>query len=110
MSKVSKNRLKMIDSAFWSEAEKLNLTSDRRFLDAVDAYEYQTKLIAGLREKIGDQYQIPTPVGKGFKMVSNPSIGDLNKAEILAQKLRMEIDSKLDKARQAKPPEAELTL
>ena len=34
-------------------------------------------------------------------MVSNPAIADLNKAEILAQKIRVELDGKVKEALQA---------
>lgn len=108
MKEISEKRLKILDNKFWKEAAELKLTEDRRFVDAAKAYEFQRELSEGLRVAIDEEgYKIEVPVGRdATKMVSNPSIADLNKAEILAQKLRQELDSKLEKARAAKPPEA----
>lgn len=109
---MKKTKLKKLTSDFWKEAESLGLTDDLRFMQTVEAYDYQIEMIEGLRKAItAEGYKIAVPAGRdAVKLISNPSVSDLNKAEILAQKLRIEIDSKIEKAIQAKPPSADLKL
>lgn len=112
VKKMNKTELKTFDSAFKNEVIRLKLDQDIRFRETVEAYEFQVEMITGLREAIAKEgYKIEIPAGRdAVKLVSNPSISDLNKAEILAQKLRMEIDAKIEKAKQAVPAGPALTL
>lgn len=106
--------MKTLDEEWMKSAHALGLLDQKHFRQAVEAYNFQVSLAEKLRERIEKEgTSILVPVGKdGEKMASNPAIADLNKAEILAQKIRMELDGKVKDAVQAqqiqKQKEAEL--
>lgn len=95
--------MKTLDEEWMKSAHALGLLDQKHFRQAVEAYNFQIYLAEELRgriEKEGTSFLVP--VGKdGEKLASNPAIADLNKAEILAQKIRMELDSKVKDAVQA---------
>ena len=91
---------KTLSENFLKQARDLGLLNSKTFSDTVEAYNFQISLIENLRKRIEKEgTSIMIPVGKdGQKLASNPAVSDLNKAEILAQKLRMELDGKVKAA------------
>lgn len=92
-----------LDQEWMKSAHALGLLDQKHFRQAVEAYNFQISLAEELRKRIEDEgTSILVPAGKdGKKMASNPAIADLNKAEILAQKIRLELDGKMKDAVQA---------
>lgn len=91
---------KRLDDEYMKKAKGLGLLDQKHFRQAVEAYNFQIELAEMLRSRIRKEgTTILIPAGKdGTKMVSNPAVADLNKAEILAQKLRLELDKKMTTA------------
>lgn len=92
-----------LDQEWMKSAHALGLLDQKHFRQAVEAYNFQISLAEELRKRIEDEgTSILVPAGKdGKKMASNPAIADLNKAELLAQKIRLELDGKMKDAVQA---------
>ena len=92
--------LKTLNKEWLRQAESLGLLNDKLFREAIDAYTFQIELIEALRQNIkATGTTITIPVGRdNEKVASNPAIADLNKAEILAQKIRLELDKKMERA------------
>lgn len=95
--------MQTLDQEWMKSAHALGLLDQKHFRQAVEAYNFQISLAEELRKRIEDEgTSILVPAGKdGKKMASNPAIADLNKAEILAQKIRLELDGKMKDAVQA---------
>lgn len=95
--------MQTLDQDWMKSAHALGLLDQKHFRQAVEAYNFQISLAEKLRKRIEDEgTSILVPAGKdGKKMASNPAIADLNKAEILAQKIRLELDGKMKDAVQA---------
>lgn len=100
---MGRKSMKTLDEEWMKSAHALGLLDQKHFRQAVEAYNFQISLAEKLRGRIEKEgTSILVPVGKdGEKLASNPAIADLNKAEILAQKIRMELDSKVKDAVQA---------
>lgn len=111
---MGRKSMKTLDEEWMKSAHALGLLDQKHFRQAVEAYNFQVSLAEKLRERIEKEgTSILVPVGKdGEKLASNPAIADLNKAEILAQKIRMELDGKVKDAVQVqqiqKQKEAEM--
>ncbi|WP_317300769.1 hypothetical protein [Allobaculum stercoricanis] len=111
---MGRKKMATIDKEWQQQAESYGLLDQKHFRQALEAYNFQIELAEILRKRIGREgTSIVIPVGKdGEKLASNPAIADLNKAEILAQKIRMELDGKMNAAmedeRIQKEKEAEL--
>lgn len=91
---------KTLNEEYMKRARELGLLDQKHFRQAVEAYNFQVQLAETLRQRICEEgTSIMVPVGKdGEKIASNPAIADLNKAEILAQKIRLELDGKMKDA------------
>lgn len=100
---MGRKSMKTLDEEWMKSAHALGLLDQKHFRQAVEAYNFQISLAEKLRGRIEKEgTSILVPAGKdGEKLASNPAIADLNKAEILAQKIRMELDSKVKDAVQA---------
>lgn len=100
---MARKSLKTLDEEWTRQATKLGLLDQKHFRQAMEAYNFQVQLAETLRARIAREgTSIWVPAGKDSKkMVSNPAIADLNKAEILAQKIRVELDGKVKEALQA---------
>ena len=111
---MGRKSMKTLDEEWMKFAHALGLLDQKHFRQAVEAYNFQISLVETLRGRIEKEgTSILVPVGKdGEKLASNPAIADLNKAEILAQKIRMELDGKVKDAVQVqqiqKQKEAEM--
>lgn len=111
---MGRKKMATINKEWQQQAESYGLLDQKLFRQALDAYNFQVELAEALRERIYNEgTSIVIPVGKdGEKLASNPAIADLNKAEILAQKIRIELDGKMNAAmedeRIQKEKEAEL--
>lgn len=92
-----------LDKEWRQAAERFGLLDQKHFRQALEAYDFQIQLAEKLRQRIQEEgTSIVVPVGRdGEKLASNPAIADLNKAEILAQKIRMELDGKMKAAEEA---------
>ncbi|MBD5423946.1 MAG: hypothetical protein HDR44_02310 [Allobaculum sp.] len=97
---MGRKSMKALDKEWRQQAESYGLFDQKHFRQALEAYDYQVQLAQRLRERIDQEgTSIFIPVGKdNEKMVSNPAIADLNKAELLAQKIRIELDGKMKEA------------
>lgn len=97
---MGRKSIKTLDEEWMKSVGKLGLLDQKHFRQAVEAYNFQVDLAEKLRARIQKEgTSIVIPVGKdGEKLSSNPAIADLNKAEILAQKIRMELDGKVKDA------------
>lgn len=111
---MARKKMSTLKKEWRQQAEELGLLDNKNFAQALDAYDFQVDLAEALRKRISEEgTSIIVPVGReGEKIASNPAIADLNKAEILAQKIRMELDGKMSAAvedeRIRKEKEAEL--
>lgn len=95
--------IQKLDEEWMKQAEDLGLLDQKLFIQAVESYNFQIELAEKLRENIREiGTTIMIPVGRdNEKLASNPAIADLNKAEILAQKIRLELDKKMDRAKES---------
>ena len=109
---MRKRSIKKLDKDFMDMANSFGLLDQKTFVDIIEAYNFQLTLIKNLRSRIEKEgTSVAIPVGKeGVKMVSNPAVGDLNKAEILVQKLRAEMDLRIKEASEAEKRQKEAEL
>lgn len=101
-----------IDASWKEEAEKLKLMDDKLFCNAFDSYDFLVRMIEDLRANIeenGPVMEVEMSNGK-TKTIANPAVNELNKTEVLAQKIRQELDLKMKEARKLAEDAEELSL
>lgn len=97
---MGRKSIETLNKEWLTLVNSLGLLNQKLFRQAFESYEFQISLAEKLRKRIEEEgTSIIVPVGKdGEKQASNPAIADLNKAEILAQKIRLELDAKVKEA------------